>query len=388
MNKLYDFEYLIIGGGCAGLSLTNKLSSSKNFKNKLLIIEEREVYTDDKSWCFWQTTQHDLYHLVKKEWSKWSFSLDDTLTQTHNSHYYSYQYIRSIDFYNYSLKNISLSINISLKLNTKVLAINKDNNIFYVKTNEKTFKVKYIVDTRPSKKNFSNYPLLHQCFLGREVEIKNYDYFNEGSVHLMSNMRTDRHGMIFNYILPITKRRGLIETTRFSKVPVSKEILYNDLNELFKYLNIKNYTIFREEYGSLPMGFLKKKKESLDENSYFQAGISSGLLRASSGYGFLRIQEWSRNCSNNIINGLGPISNIKESKTHKVLDKVFLEVIYENIKIAPTLFMAIGKKCSSKRFVDFMNGKSTLFGILQIVLCLPSNIFLIHIFKKLFRYYK
>ena len=44
-----DFDYIIIGGGCAGLSLAYELEISDKLKNKsLAIIEPREEYKEIK----------------------------------------------------------------------------------------------------------------------------------------------------------------------------------------------------------------------------------------------------------------------------------------------------------------------------------------------------
>ena len=45
-----DFDYIIIGGGCAGLSLAYELQIHKKLENKTLgIIEHRTEYKKDKT---------------------------------------------------------------------------------------------------------------------------------------------------------------------------------------------------------------------------------------------------------------------------------------------------------------------------------------------------
>ena len=46
-----DFDYIIIGGGCAGLTLAYELEYHDKLKNKTLaIIEKRDEYKRDKTW--------------------------------------------------------------------------------------------------------------------------------------------------------------------------------------------------------------------------------------------------------------------------------------------------------------------------------------------------
>ena len=52
-----EFDYIIIGGGCAGLSLAYELDFIKIKPiKKLAIIEPRQEYKRDKTWSFWKVT--------------------------------------------------------------------------------------------------------------------------------------------------------------------------------------------------------------------------------------------------------------------------------------------------------------------------------------------
>ena len=54
-----EFDYVILGGGCAGLSLAYELDINDKIKNKkLAIIEIRDAYQRDKTWSFWKIGNH------------------------------------------------------------------------------------------------------------------------------------------------------------------------------------------------------------------------------------------------------------------------------------------------------------------------------------------
>ena len=68
-----DFDYIILGGGCAGLSLAYELDINNKFKNKkLAIVELREEYRRDKTWSFWKVTDHNFEDCVIKSWKNFS----------------------------------------------------------------------------------------------------------------------------------------------------------------------------------------------------------------------------------------------------------------------------------------------------------------------------
>ena len=68
-----EFDYVIIGGGCAGLSLAYELEIHKKLEDKTLaIIEPRHEYKRDKTWSFWKVINHNFEDCVKKTWNNFS----------------------------------------------------------------------------------------------------------------------------------------------------------------------------------------------------------------------------------------------------------------------------------------------------------------------------
>ena len=71
-----EFDYVIIGGGCAGLSLAYELEIHEKLKDKTLaIIEPRKEYKRDKTWSFWKVTPHNFDDCVKKNWENFSINI-------------------------------------------------------------------------------------------------------------------------------------------------------------------------------------------------------------------------------------------------------------------------------------------------------------------------
>ena len=71
-----EFDYVIIGGGCAGLSLAYELEIHQKLTNKTLaIIEPRVEYKRDKTWSFWKVITHNFDDCVKKNWENFSINI-------------------------------------------------------------------------------------------------------------------------------------------------------------------------------------------------------------------------------------------------------------------------------------------------------------------------
>ena len=94
-----DFDFVIIGGGCAGLSLAYELEINNKLKNKTLaIIEPRNEYKKDKTWSFWKTFPHNFEDCVKKNWKHFSINVPKK-TKHLDCNNYPYQSVDSGLFY-------------------------------------------------------------------------------------------------------------------------------------------------------------------------------------------------------------------------------------------------------------------------------------------------
>ena len=90
-----EFDYLIIGGGCAGLSLAYELEINGELKNKTLaIIEPREEYKRDKTWSFWKVFDHNFEDCVIKSWNNFTVNSHESSQELTNKNF-PYQSIDS-----------------------------------------------------------------------------------------------------------------------------------------------------------------------------------------------------------------------------------------------------------------------------------------------------
>ena len=118
-----DFDFVIIGGGCAGLSLAYELEINDKLKNKTLaIIEPRDEYKKDKTWSFWKTYSHNFDDCVKKNWKHFSINIPQK-TKHLECDSFPYQTIDSGLFYE--------------KINNK---LKQNKNIYFYKNDENSFR--------------------------------------------------------------------------------------------------------------------------------------------------------------------------------------------------------------------------------------------------------
>ena len=121
---MIDFDYIIIGGGCAGLSLAYEMDTKNKLKNKTLaIIETRDSYKRDKTWSFWKVNEHNFNDCIKKRWKQ--FSIKTNLeTKVIKCDQFPYESIDSGLFYD--------KINTRLKKNKNIKFLGYVKNIEYL----------------------------------------------------------------------------------------------------------------------------------------------------------------------------------------------------------------------------------------------------------------
>ena len=366
-------DYIIIGGGCSALSFASEIIKNNIENVTFLIIEGRKKYEDDRSWCFWDKRQNNNKKIISKSWKDFSVSFSNQKV-VHCSRNYSYHYIRSLDFYSHAIDSIKKSKNIDFVLNEKVKKILNRKNKFLVYTNKNNYLAKNILDTRPKKNIFMKTPFLYQSFLGYEITIPSEKYLFR-SAGLMENMRYEKDKFLFDYILPLNKNTILLEVTSFSNYKLSVEALTLLLKESLSKNNLFTFKLKRKEYGVIPMGFIKKNALPINKN-YYYAGSLGGAVRPSSGYAFLRIQQWAKLSALSLKKNGRIISHPRDNVIVYFFDKIFLNVLQKNLSSAPFIFFVFLKRINTNSFIRFMTGDAKLIDYLRVIFAMPKKYFL------------
>lgn len=375
-TPIYDIA--IIGAGCAGLSLCYYLSSL-NINLKIVVIEQRNNYTDDKTWTFWHPNNiaHTHEDIISKRWGQWHFSQGSQKAEHHSQHY-SYCLIKSIDYYKKMLSIINSDSRFNLVLNCQhdSLAYHSADKIYSIKTNHGIINAPLVINTIPDTDILKNSEL-QQVFYGCEVSTLE-PIFNDKSIGLMTNMQSTTDYFEFTYIIPYSPSRALLEITQFSKSCKNPDDLKDKCLELITNL-ASPASIIRSEKGILPMG-LKKHTNNNPTLNYFDMSQTSGTLRAASGYGFNRIHAKSQLLIQQLFKNDSHKYNIKPNQygsyLTSYLDRIFLKVLSKQIELSPSLFMRMGTSIQSDNFAAFMSEDYSAKQLLNVVSAMPKLTFL------------
>ena len=348
-----EFNYVIIGGGCAGLSLAYELEINDKLKDKTLaIIETRKEYKRDKTWSFWKVFNHNFDDCVIKSWNNFTINTSENSHELTNKKF-PYQSINSGKFYK--------------KINSR---LSKNPNVFFLKSLKEINSENSIIFNSLFNQELDKSELW-QHFQGIEIETPT-NIFDEEIFNLMDFNCDQRNDVHFFYTLPFNKNKALIETTWLSNLD-DESLKDYDLqleNYIKNNLGIKNYKINFTEKGAIPLFYPLLE----NDNKVINIGSAVGMTRLSTGYTFLNIQEHSKYIVKNI-EKINKVKKFNLGRKYQFLDRIFLKVLERHPEKMPKIFFNMFKS-SSNTIIKFLSNKSNLVEDISIIGKMPKLIFL------------
>lgn len=367
-------DVVILGGGCAGLSLARDLARLPAAP-KTLVLESREAYEDDRTWCFWTPHgEHPLSHLVSRRWRSWRFSTGQRSALHAAAGETRYQCVRANDFYDDARAAIDAAPHVTLRLGASVQGVHPRAHAAEVHTRGGPVRARWVVDTRPPRVD-ANAGTLRQVFRGAEVRTA-HPVFEPDVVGLMQNMSVDEHGFRFTYVLPFSRTHGLIEETRFTDTAPPPGRLAADLASTMEAAGVSDPAVVRTEAGTIPMTTALPSPAASDSGPLVRAGTAGGAVRPSSGYAFLRINAWAAHCARRLAAGQAPCAHPADPPWRRAADRLFLRVIQRRPEVAPSAFQAMGEQLAAETFVRFMSDQGRLMDLAGMAMALPKRPFI------------
>lgn len=366
--KVYDI--VIIGAGCAGLSLAYRLI---NTSYKICIIENKSITNRiRKTWSYWNTYSHPFKHLEKYTNSKLSIHHKCSTTILDCSEH-NYSSIDSYDFDNYILRKIDECPNIEIMFDTQIKEVVPAGTQYNINLDRETICAKYVFDSRPNHQTIQ----MKQTFKGLFVK---FDRPIEDFTSQLMDF-SEKNEFHFFYCLPMGDNTYLFESTYYTGLKKDKN---NMTDEIHNYINKKysvKYSVVREEYGEIPLSTnVKINKKS---SNYLNIGIPSGSTRASTGYTFLNIQKQADEYVKKL-NGQTYIEypSTLKNKILRKMDNVLLQIIKCQPIDSKYILYKMFECNDSNRVIRFLSEKPSLLDIIIIIWNMPKLIFIKYAFKS------
>ena len=368
------FDLVILGGGCAGLSLSMALATHGQRCPSTLVIEPRTEYTNDRTWCYWQDRSAPASYPTLHSWQTMrvshagkSVSLDCGSTP--------YHMLAAQDFYAAAQASIERQANITLRQGMSVAGEpSRSGGVWNIRTTAGDVTACSVVDTRPPQLPRRDGASLWQSFYGQEIECS-AAVFDPMSMDLMNFLPPDPRHVPFVYFLPVTPTRALVEVTVFGAAPLEPQELSARLEAaVAEHVGGAPFATLRSEHGILPMGLNESPRSP--HKSSVRVGVMAGSARPSTGYAFQRIQRWSGECAHALVSCGHPIGHRPDPLPLRVMDRIFLDVLRADPSRGGALFFSLFSRTDPARVIRFLSGTADIVDSLEVVAAMPVSPFI------------
>ncbi len=369
-----EFQYIIIGAGCAGLQLAKALLELPSTQIESILLIEANPQHQEKSWCFWSEKHHAYQHLVKYTWPSVAFSFAEYKAQQ-NIQPQLYQYINSSEFADYHFNYFKTDPRIKV-IFQKVIGIESHNNGKTVKCSEQEFHSQCVFYSDASVLSQNIKPKLWQHFLGWSIQTDS-PMFDSQKATMMDFDLENENDIRFIYILPFSEKEALIECTIFSQQVLSSADYEKTIEKYIEKKINRPYTLVAKEQGQIPMHISPVQFTP----QLIPIGTAAGCIKASTGYSFIRNMERTAIIIASIKNG-EIIQPILSKRKYVFFDTLLLRLIANQPKYIIPIFQRLFKYNSIKSVLRFLDEKTNLWEDIKIFVNLPKMIFIKAIFKK------
>jgi lycopene beta-cyclase len=373
MSHQLQYDYIIAGAGCAGLSLAMHFINSAKFTDKkILLIDHSPKTSNDRTWCFWQKGKGLFENIVFAEWDQLQFFSKEYSGALHIKPY-TYKMIRGMDFYQYCFDRIRAAPNFTIRFGAVDHVFSSDVTTG-VMTGSETIHSQYVFNSivfeKPRLSGKEYWMLQH--FKGWTIET-GQSFFLRHLATLM-DFRTDQgKGTAFFYVLPFSPTIALIEYTLFSPEVLSPEGYEVGLRSYIRdVLKIESYEVIDEEEGVIPMtnyAFLP------GQNNIINIGMAGGQTKGSSGYTFNFIQKHSAEITARMITTGNPFVRAEWNR-FSFYDSVLLNILHHKVLTGESVFSDLFKKNPAPRVLRFLDNETSLIEEWKIISSLPTIPFL------------
>jgi len=373
------FDAVIVGAGAAGLSLACHLAHV-GWGDKVLLVDDGSHPLEQRSWAWWSTGRglldSEASTALDRLWVAgfgWRRSMPLTP--------YSYRRITGPEL-SAATDRMSVAMPGHRRMAGSVSALVQESSGCRVlidlsepgETRSLEVSARWVFDsvglgsspTPPAS-------AAHLDFLGLHVECQT-DTFDPSTATLM-DFRTDQSdGVAFMYVLPVSSRSALVERTVFAFADDDHRELVGSRHEahvrdyIQTHIGAGGYRVTGHEVGSIP---LQRGRVPTPTGAVIPIGARAGMVKASTGYGFERIQRHSAAIASRLASGQSPVNAAPAHRWSRALDDALLRVIREDPARAVEVFRTMLTRNPGSRILAFLDEEASLRDQLALFATLP-----------------
>ena len=374
----YSFDYLLVGGGCAGLAMAGQLLEKFGSDKRILIIDRDAKLSNDRTWAFWSKEELPLGldQIISKKWSSVRFVAPDW-ERTANISPYQYQLIRSEDYYHFFRQRLKHLPNVRF-LQAEVSAVGEDELGPYAVIGQDCYRAEWLFDSRPPKlvpspSGARDY-FLWQHFKGWHIKLSTPAFSDQAATLMDFSCNQDGTPSFF-YCLPFSPYEALIEYTIFSEEVWNAAAYDAPLKSYIRrVLGHDGYTVIEEESGRIPM-----TNRNLSQPKFRRIralGTAANAVKPTTGYAFLRIQAQAKQYAKDLLETGNISSSTITADRWNWYDQLLLYLLQYEPHRSAMIFSTLFKKQPFDRILRFLDEDSRWYEEVSIFKDLPIGWFL------------
>ena len=374
------YDYLLVGGGAAGLSLAYHLSQEPRLAGqRVLLIEPEAKDQNDRTWSYWANEPGLFDHLAVREWDQIAFR-SPAFERVFTLQQYRYRTIRGLDFYQFVHQALAARPAQFTRLSGAVAQLTESATGVTAHLGDgQVVTARYAFDSRPPalERQPEKYRYLLQHFVGWEIEADR-DVFDPAVVEFMDFRGAQHHEARFMYVLPFGPRRALVEYTLFSAQRLEKaeyEQYIVDYLENKLRLATSDYCITEKEIGAIPM--TDHPLPARAGARIINLGTRAGRAKPSTGYAFQRMQaQAARLVAALASTGQPPADATGDQWQFHLFDTLLLDIMQRRGETTRDIFTQLFQRNPVERILRFLDEKTSWADNLRIMNSVSAGPFL------------
>ncbi len=373
------YDFIIAGGGAAGLGLAYEISLSSLRGRRVLVLDRDARHSSDRTWGFWTDRPTRFDHLALRSWDRVEVISGSGARLAFDLTPYRYRMIRAIDFYQGVRGALSQTPGVELRqarISTVFEAA--DRSEAAVRADNDLLRARWAFDSTFTPSDYAHGPAgchsLRRHFKGWEIETPG-DCFDPSTVTLFDFRTPQKDCLRFFYLLPLTRRRALVEYTLFSADLLKGNEYDRAIADYLENVRrIPSYRIDATESGSIPMTdrpFPRRLHPHV-----MAIGTRGGLVKASLGCAFLRIQKDAAAVVRSLVETGSPFQVPTPPLRYRLFDRLALQVLYRQGSRAAEIFTTLFQRNPIQDIFRFLDESAPLGENARLIATLPRAPFL------------
>jgi lycopene beta-cyclase len=371
---------VIAGGGLSGLSLAGHLALESEVDDEVVVVDDGSRQLDTIAWSSWADHPGPLDAAVSRRFDRVLVHAAGR-TRVLGVGRYRYQVVRGID-----LCRVVRALAEPLPWFTfrqgHVDAVHDVGEAAQVVVDGEVLPARWVFDSvlGPSDPPPVDARLV---FRGRRVRTER-PVFDPDTPTFFDFRTSQAHGSALLYVLPLSATEALVEHTAFAAPEDGSPDIAAQRAALAEYvgevLGADANLVLHEEAAVLPLSVGTAQRR---RGSVLTIGTKAGMLKASTGYSYQRVQHDSAAIVRSLVEHGHPFDLPTRRGRHRVFDGALLDVVTRDPKQLERAFGALFRGSSAEPALRFLDEQTSVAQESRLFAGMPAPVYLRAVARRL-----